>query len=105
HLAFFIPVLALVVLVISIFISHRIAGPEYRLVKLLEDVGQGDLTANTSLRKHDELKDIANQLGQTTKSLSQMIGVQKKMASDIADSCTELKGKTAKKGIKPAELN
>ena len=44
---------------ISIFISHRIAGPLYRIKRSLSKVTQGDLSVVVKLRKWDDLKDLA----------------------------------------------
>jgi methyl-accepting chemotaxis protein len=44
---------------ISIFITHKIAGPLYRLKKTLSQVTDGDLNIVVKLRKWDDLKDLA----------------------------------------------
>jgi len=44
---------------IGIFTSHRIAGPIFRIKKFLDDVTNGNYAQRLHLRKHDELKDIA----------------------------------------------
>ena len=44
---------------ISIFVSHKIAGPLFRLKKSLAQVTQGDLNVVIKLRKWDDLKDLA----------------------------------------------
>ncbi|MBN1383452.1 MAG: HAMP domain-containing protein [Elusimicrobia bacterium] len=44
---------------ISIYFSHRIAGPIYRLEKtLLNIISEGDLTKTFCLREKDELKEL-----------------------------------------------
>lgn len=45
--------------VVSIFITHKIAGPLYRLKKTLSQVTNGDLNIVVKLRKWDDLKDLA----------------------------------------------
>lgn len=43
----------------SVIISHRMAGPVYRMRKLLEEMAQGDLSRPVSrLRKKDEFKHL-----------------------------------------------
>ena len=44
---------------IAIFTSHKVAGPIYRMVKFLGDVTGGDYSQRVRLRKHDELKGLA----------------------------------------------
>ncbi len=52
----------LIGLVASVFLAvlftHRIAGPVYRLCKILDQIGQGDLTPIVKFRKHDELTEL-----------------------------------------------
>ncbi|MGE4233453.1 MAG: HAMP domain-containing protein [Bacteriovoracia bacterium] len=51
--------------VLSIFISHRIAGPVYRIRKALEEVGRGNFDQRVTLRKTDhfhELQDTFNEM-------------------------------------------
>ena len=48
--------------IISIFISHKIAGPLFRLKRSVDQVTQGDLTVVIKLRKWDDLKDLADHI-------------------------------------------
>ena len=44
---------------VSIFITHKIAGPLYRLKKSLFMITEGNLDVKVKLRKGDDLKDLA----------------------------------------------
>jgi methyl-accepting chemotaxis protein len=46
---------------LTIFISHKIAGPVFRLNKLANDFKSGDFTKKIHLRKGDKLTDVAEQ--------------------------------------------
>src|SRR6056297_3494848 len=48
-------VIALSSVGVTLFVSHRIAGPLYRFEKELKDIGKGDLTKKISLRKKDQM--------------------------------------------------
>ncbi|HBU70450.1 MAG TPA: hypothetical protein DEE98_08750 [Elusimicrobia bacterium] len=50
------------IIISSLVLSHRFAGPIYRLKKNLGAVASGDLTGNYSLRSKDELKDLAAEI-------------------------------------------
>ena len=54
---------------IGIMLSHRIAGPWYRLEKILRDVAKGKLTAEVKLRKGDELQTLADAINEVIGSL------------------------------------
>jgi methyl-accepting chemotaxis protein len=53
--------LALMVVLIGllgIYFTHKVAGPVFKMTRLLKQVGEGDLHVETRLRKGDELKDF-----------------------------------------------
>jgi len=50
------------VFALAIVLSHRIAGPIYRIQKTLDDVLSGDYSKRLYLRKTDELKDVAESI-------------------------------------------
>jgi methyl-accepting chemotaxis protein len=54
---------------LSLFFSHFVAGPIYRFQKTLEEMREGKLNLVVSLRKHDELKDVADSFNQALASL------------------------------------
>jgi HAMP domain-containing protein len=45
--------------IVMVYISHRIAGPTYRFARVCEEVGKGNYELGTTLRRHDELQDLA----------------------------------------------
>lgn len=50
----------LITLLISMFMSHRIAGPLYKLNKHLIDVKDGKLIDDLKFRKNDHFKELAD---------------------------------------------
>ncbi len=57
------------VILLGIFMSHKIAGPIMRMEKLLEDVGDGNLNIHIKLRKGDELISLANAINRMVDKL------------------------------------
>lgn len=58
------PALGVVILVmstLSIFITHKIAGPVYRFKKVLAEISGGNLDISVKLRAGDDLKDLAEE--------------------------------------------
>jgi methyl-accepting chemotaxis protein len=47
---------------VSIFITHKIAGPLYHLKKSISEITEGNLDVKVKLRKRDDLKDLAEQV-------------------------------------------
>lgn len=58
-------------IVVTLFVSHKIAGPLYRLKKAMHDLGEGDLSTEIKLRKLDQLKDIAEAFNGMVRNLKE----------------------------------
>lgn len=58
-LTIILPVVFAILAIIVIFISHRIAGPLYRLKMYMEKVENGDYSVKLNFRKNDAIHDIA----------------------------------------------
>ena len=56
-------------IILTIFISHKIAGPLYRFERSAEEIGKGNLTLVTQLRESDQAKDLANAFSRMTSDL------------------------------------
>lgn len=56
-------------LLLAIFLPQKIAGPLYRMEKRLNDLQDGDLASEITLRRHDILKDFARSLNSSTATL------------------------------------
>ena len=50
--------------VISVFISHRIAGPIYKFERILEALAAGEKVHEITLRKHDEFYRLAQAINE-----------------------------------------
>lgn len=61
--------ITLAIIVITLFVSHKIAGPLFRFEKELKEIGKGDLTKSIRLRKKDQITDMADSLNKMTASL------------------------------------
>ena len=62
HLAFFANMIIILPILFfgSIVFSHRIAGPLPKIYKAVRDLGEGNFDVKLVLRKHDELKELAD---------------------------------------------
>ena len=54
-----IPIISVALLFWGLLISHRIAGPIYRLERELDRIAQGDFSLRLKIRRKDELGSIA----------------------------------------------
>jgi methyl-accepting chemotaxis protein len=93
-------------LLISLYVSHRFAGPIYRFEKSAQIVGGGDLTHRVSLRTGDELMELQEEfngmvaglqtMAQKDRNLSQRLRerigeIAKKLPEEAEDARQELK--------------
>lgn len=55
--------------ILAIVLSHRIAGPIFRIKKTLDEVTKGDYSKRLHLRNTDELKDVAESINKVMELL------------------------------------
>jgi methyl-accepting chemotaxis protein len=80
-----------VVAFICIFVTHTIAGPVYRMERVVRNIGEGDLTHFTKLRPKDELKDLADAMNDMTMGLRNKVINLKEVLGQIDDSIASAK--------------
>ncbi len=68
---------------ITLFTSHRIAGPLYRIEKDVREIASGNLRQEFNLRNKDELKPIAEALNMTVHFLKDEITAVKKIIAEL----------------------
>ena len=61
--------LAVCVVGMTLLMSHRFAGPAYRLSQVAKDVGRGNLSVRIKLRKSDEATALAGEMNRMIDSL------------------------------------
>lgn len=63
------PLVFLLMLLLSIYISHKIAGPVYRLERELIEIANGDYSRRIKFRSNDELQEIADNINKLLENL------------------------------------
>lgn len=58
---------------VSIFVSHKIAGPVFRFEQSARTIANGDFSLRIRLRKGDELHDLAIAFNRMTESLESIV--------------------------------
>lgn len=69
----------------SIVVSHRIAGPLYRLRQLLKAVAEGDLSVRATIRKNDYLAKEAD-------VVNELIAAFTRKINGMQEQCNEIRG-------------
>lgn len=76
---------------LSLFLSHRIAGPLYRFEKSIEEINRGNLSFRIKLRKKDEAKELAEAMNRMIETLSSYLSDIKAITDDIEKNLLETK--------------
>lgn len=95
-LAIHLSIYCLLVLLISVFVSHKFAGPIFRLEKIAESIADGHLDVTANFRKGDELFETAETLNRMIESLRQKIQKDKTLSSRVSQKLEELSQKLKK---------
>lgn len=82
---------------LSIFITHKLAGPVFVLERMARDITRGDLTVRTRLRKGDDLNDLAQDMNQMADNLESLLlnldEEYRRLAYYVSELETELESK------------
>jgi len=68
---------------VSIFLSHKLAGPLYRFERFMEGVAQGRLNERVALRRSDALMDFQETLNGMTDSLREKVAKDRQSRDQI----------------------
>jgi methyl-accepting chemotaxis protein len=60
----------LLVVIASIFLTHRVAGPLYRFERTLEEMKKGNFNSEIRLRSKDEAKEVARMFNEFNANIS-----------------------------------
>ena len=71
---------AFAVIILTLFVSHKISGPIFRLQREIEKMQDGDLVRNFNIREKDQLQSLA-------KTLDFVVGNLRDKHTLLRDSC------------------
>lgn len=79
------------VVIITLFMTHRVAGPFYRFEKTLDEMIEGDISNKIILRQKDEGKDLAQKINAFNYILSDKLSIMETFNAKVAVSTLHLK--------------
>ena len=97
-------VFLIVISFVSLFLSHSIAGPMYRLERYMKEVGQGRLSMQIRIRRTDELHHFASVMDDMLDSLSTSIKECREEDEKLMEDVNELQDAYLKAGVKDEAL-
>lgn len=69
----------------SIFLTHQVAGPLFKLTQYFTKLKQGDLTTRIKFRKFDEVKYLSTHFNETVAVLDASVSKIKKLLKETPD--------------------
>jgi len=100
----YIVLLGVVISVVSLFLSHRIAGPLFRLERSVEEITKGNLSFRIILRKKDELKELATLMNTMVETLSGRLKEVRRYADAVHGEMTGLSAKVTEGSTSAKEI-
>ncbi len=93
-----------VIAILSIFVSHKIAGPVFRLEETTRLIASGDLTQQVHLRHGDELLDLQAAFNQMTDSIRNMVAKDREIIDRLVEAGNKLRSTIDKKKLEPDSI-
>ncbi|MDD2999446.1 MAG: methyl-accepting chemotaxis protein [Candidatus Riflebacteria bacterium] len=90
--------------ILSIFVSHKIAGPVFRLEETTKLIASGDLTSQIQLRHGDELQDLQEAFNQMSCSLQKMVAKDREVIDKLIHTADRLRQTIDQKKFSPESL-
>ncbi len=79
------------VIVVTLILTHRIAGPFFRFEKTLDDMVEGDISKKIVLRDKDEGKELAQKINAFNYVLADKLSIIENFNASVAVSSLQLK--------------
>ena len=97
----FIVTAGIFIVVISMFLTHRFAGPMFRFEKSVEEMVKGNFDFQIRLREKDEGKELAELMNRLITMFSSNVREMRRLTDEIASRLTIVSGKIRQ--IQPEE--
>lgn len=94
----------LIISVLSVFVSHKIAGPVYRLERSAKIIASGDLTHAVRLRRGDELAELSEAFNSMTEALRKMVHKDREIIGRLVGMSNRISDQLKQKKLDPVEL-
>ena len=95
--------ISIVCAVMLLLISHKIAGPLYRLQRYAKAIGSGDIPIDFHVRKKDEVQSVAREFNEMLQNLRSGISEIKRGSKDLDGPVSELKRSVRDEASPPRE--
>lgn len=98
-------ILLVIVFIISVFVSHKFAGPIFKFERSCDTVASGDLTHRVHLRAGDELSELQDKFNDMISVIHQNVLEGKNITKITGEKLSAVSGRISQKNISPSELS
>lgn len=84
-------------MILSIFITHKLAGPIYRIEKTLKKMAEGDFKEKINFRAGDELQELGVYFNQIMERQDEVLKVVHRVHQELRDSLKKARNETGDK--------
>lgn len=74
---------SLATIAVTLFVSHKMAGPLYRFKEVMDALGEGDFLSDFKIRKPDQLQDFAVAFNDMIKKMREQINTLKEASQTL----------------------
>ena len=90
----------MIAVAISLLVSHKFAGPIFKLEKSIKEIYNGNLTYKMYLRAGDELKSLSDYFNSMTDRFRQWVESDRRITREVINKLEEIKNKLDRNEIK-----
>jgi len=83
-------IVSIATIMLTLFISHKIAGPAYRFERVAEEIGRGNLNLQIKLRSKDQFQPIAEGLDVMAANLKRHIITLKEKQQQLSSAIAKM---------------
>jgi methyl-accepting chemotaxis protein len=98
------PLVLLVIVILSIFISHQISGPVYHLEKSMKQIKHGNFAERLRFRKSDELQELALSFNDMNEGLRDLVAKDRQQVEEISQEMDKIAVKLGQENLKTEDL-
>jgi len=98
-------VLLVIVFIISIFVSHKFAGPIFKFERSCDMVADGDLTYRVHLRSGDELIELQDKFNEMVSEIQKKVSGDKESAKIVGEKLSAISSRLSQKNVSSSELS
>ncbi len=78
------------IIIITLFLTHRIAGPFFRFEKALDEMAEGNISNEIILREKDQGKELAEKINNFNRILADKLSMMSDRNSKIASASRQI---------------